>query len=446
VKYRMKKPSLLVFTILFNLVVFGQTKLIVDSKSAGGFCNNYFDLGEYGFALIFNKQNDVIDGAGQIQNIQYYSKDLTKRANFKLTTNGALQLYGTSTHIIVQERENTLYTMRLFDYLGKEVGKKKFDIANVGLRNEMIEKVHFTSKAEMLFEVYDGQGDLHLFKSNLAGTDDGQLQEVDLARPSAEPLKNMNYVGRWQFLGTVMGYYITARKGANAEFDPNAIAYHLAFYDEDFQLFKELLLDNFLLAGSQMLGKEASLSINSTLKSFVVSCMIKRNGNPGFMIANYGLGGGESSVMTRFWHKEYALKENEKYRLIENDGVSVPLPPSITHKGPQIILSIAKNRYNIDEETTNQLVVFDAQGNDKFNAIQMGNFEMLNFDNYCVDNNNMYSRIKALQMAAVLKPFCEMQNVDVLDIDLDAAGNELAIVRNYDVKKNQVTIFRFTKK
>jgi hypothetical protein len=71
---------------------------------------------------------------------------------------------------------------------------------------------------------------------------------------------------------------------------------------------------------------------------------------------------------------------------------------------------------------------------------------MLNFDNYCVDNNNMYSRIKALQMAAVLKPFCEMQNVDVLDIDLDAAGNELAIVRNYDVKKNQVTIFRFTKK
>jgi hypothetical protein len=39
-----------------------------------------------------------------------------------------------------------------------------------------------------------------------------------------------------------------------------------------------------------------------------------------------------------------------------------------------------------------------------------------------------------------------MQNVDVLDIDLDAAGNELAILRNYDVKKNQVTIFRFTKK
>jgi hypothetical protein len=92
------------------------------------------------------------------------------------------------------------------------------------------------------------------------------------------------------------------------------------------------------------------------------------------------------------------------------------------------------------------MVIFNGQGENTFNAIQMGNFEQLNLDGYCVDNDNLYSRISKLQMAAILKPYCEMQNVDALDIDVDAMGNELAIIRNYDIKKNQVIIYRFTKR
>jgi hypothetical protein len=49
-------------------------------------------------------------------------------------------------------------------------------------------------------------------------------------------------------------------------------------------------------------------------------------------------------------------------------------------------------------------------------------------------------------MNAILKPYCEMQNCDVLGFDLDANGNELAVVRNYDINKNQVIIYRYPKK
>jgi hypothetical protein len=51
-----------------------------------------------------------------------------------------------------------------------------------------------------------------------------------------------------------------------------------------------------------------------------------------------------------------------------------------------------------------------------------------------------------MQVAEVLKPFCESQNVSVVDLDLDAYGNELVIILNYDFKKDQIIIYRFPKK
>ena len=84
--------------------------------------------------------------------------------------------------------------------------------------------------------------------------------------------------------------------------------------------------------------------------------------------------------------------------------------------------------------------------NERYDTEIIRDFEQLNLDGFCVDNDNLYSRIKSLQVASVLKPFCEMQYVNVIDLDIDAFGNELVIILNYEVKKDQVLIYRFPKK
>jgi hypothetical protein len=447
-----------VFNCLFAIIAFlclevsptySQSKIILDKASTGGYCNQYFDLGDHGFALIFNKNKDVDEGVGKdaalLNNIYYYSKDLSKKAVFKVTTNGQFTMHATKNNIFIIDRLSTKYTVRVLDFTGRELLVKKFDLEDIGLNQDQIFRFHFTQMGKMMFEVYDGHDYLHLFQINLMSPEQNILSEIDIPVPSGAPLENLKFQGRWQLVGESGGYYVLAKKGANAEYDPNAIAYHLAFYDEDFQLFRELLLDNFVMPGTQMIGKDASFSLNPVLQSFIVSCLIIKNGKTGFMVANYGMDP-NSNVMKLFWHKEFELINNEKYKLVENDGLSVPAPPVIAHKGPKVLVSVVKGRTNVQEEALNQMVVFNPQGNTVFNEVQMGNYEQLNLDGYCVDNNNMYSRIKKLQMNTALKPYCDMQNCDVLDIDLDANGNELAIVRNYDIKKNQVIIYRYTAK
>jgi hypothetical protein len=439
---------LLVFA-LTQLKVNAQSKIILDKQSGGGYCNQYFDLDEHGFALIFNKNKDVDEGVGANATIQnnifYYSKDLTKRANFKVNSNGQFSIQASKNYLFLIDRLSTKYWVRVLNYSGIEVSSKKFDIEAIGINQDLVSKVHFTGTGKMIFEVYDGLDELHIYQINLLDKNEENIKEIDFALPSANPLENLKFQGKWRFTAENMGFYILSRKGANAEYDPNAIAYHIAFYDEDFNLFRLLLLDNFIMPNTQMLGKEASFSLNPTLQSFVVSCNLIRNGKLAFMVANYGMDP-NSSVMKLFWHKEFEIIDNSKYRLIDNDGLSTPGPPTISNKGEQVIVCLNKGRTNVQEESLNQMVVFNGQGENIFNAVQMGNFEQLNLDGYCVDNNNMYSRIKKLQMAEVLKPFCEMQNIDVLDIDVDPQGNELVIIRNYDIKKNQVLIYRFTKR
>lgn len=446
----MKHKSLFsLILLLFTLSqAYAQNKIVIDAKSAGGYLNEYFDIGEFGFAMAFSQIDATnIQTSKKEQratSIQYFSKDLTKRAYIKINAEGILKMYGNSKFLFLEDRVDNKYTLYLFDYTGRQLGKKKFNIGNVGLSVDMIEKTHFTINGEMLFEVYDGRGELHLFKIPLQDPAETNLVEVDLARPSSDPLKELSSKGDWKFLGQVMGFYITARKGANSDIDPNAIAYHLAFYDEEFQLFRELLLDNFLLPGVQMLGKEASMSLNPAMQSFVVSALITRGTNPGVMIANYGMNA-ENNVMTRFWHKEYSIKNNQKYKLVEIDGSTVPTPPVIMHRGSQVIVSVEKNRHADNEEVLNQLIALDMQGNESINEVQLGNYDMLNLDNFCVDNDNQYSRIKKMQIAAVLKPYCETTDSEVIDIDLDASGNELLIIKKGLGKKEQITIMRFAK-
>ncbi|MDZ4666458.1 MAG: hypothetical protein SGJ00_01115 [bacterium] len=429
--------------------LFGQSKIILDKQSGGGYCNKYFDLGDHGFALVFNKNKDLEEGYGASATLQnnvfYYSKDLVKRANFKISTNGQFSLYASKNYLFVVDRLSTKYWVRVLNFNGQELASKKFDIGAIGLNYDLVSKIHFTALGKMIFEVYDGLEDLHIYQISLLETQESGLKEIDIPFPSSNPLENLKYQGKWKLTAENMGYYILARKGANSEYDPNAIAYQIAFYDEEFGLFRELLLDNILTENAQMIGKDASFSLNPTLQSFIVTCNIIKNGKVGFMVANYGMNA-NSNVMKLFWQKEFELINNVKYRIVELDGISVPAPPVIMNKGDQVIVCLNKGRSNVQEESINQMVVFDGQGNNTFNAIQMGNYEQLNLDGFCVDNDNLYSRIKKLQIATVLKPYCELQNIEVLDIDLDAMGNELAIVRNYDISKNQIIIYRFTKR
>ncbi len=424
-----------------------QTKTILDTKIVGGYCNKYFDLKENGFAFVFNKEKDVDEGYGKTasnQNIViYYSRDMTRRASFRFNAIGEVSVFASKNYLFALDRLSTVYNFRVFDRIGKEIINKKIDISSAGLSQDLISKLHFTANGKVIFEVYDGLQELHLFTNNLLYADQPYLSEIDIPYPTANPLQSMSYTGKWVFLGETTGYYILSRKGANTEFDPNAIAYHIAFYDEDFSLFRELLLDNFLLPGEQMIGKDAALSLNSTLQSFAVSCLISHGPKLALLVANYGMDP-NSGVMSLFWHKEFELIDNNKHKFIENDGMSVPPPPVISNRGSLIDVSVMKNRISVNEEAINQLVSFDGQGNNTFNAIQMGAFEMLNLDAYCVDNNNLYSRIKKLQMAAILKTACEQSQCEALDISVDGQGNELVIIK--DGKKNQVTIYQLKAK
>ncbi len=442
----MKRLTILLQLLILALMASAQTKLVINSKSAGGFCNSYFDLGDQGFILGFNENKELNEGGKVLlHHLQYYSKDLSKRANFKITTTGVLKITSNKNYLFAQDETGEKSTFTVIDFNGKELFKKKLDLNLVGLTQNQIERLHFTNLGDVIFESYDGLGDLHLFSSNLLNTKDNDLLEIDWLRPSSEPLTSMNYKGDWRFIGQHMGYFIMARKGANSQFNPNAIAYHIIFYDQDFQLFRELLLDNFILPGASLLGKDVSLSLNKTTESFMVSCLINRAGVPAFMAASFGLGK-NNNVMSRLWQKEFTIKENAKYRLVDMNAVGAPVPPKVFHKGSQVIVSIANTEFNPFEETVNQLVVFDVQGNVLYNEIQNGTYESLNYDNYCVDNNNMYSRLSKLQMSTILKPTCEQQNSDVIDIDIDSAGNETLIILTLDTKKSLVTIYRFAKK
>ena len=440
----------LVTLILLNLnLCLAQSKIILDKQNTGGYCNNYFDLGENGFALIFNKNKDVDEGVGKESvlqnNIYYYSKDLSRRANFKINSTGQFNIYSSKNNLYTIDRLSTKYQVKMLDFSGKEVASKKFDIADIGLNQDLINRIHFTDLGKLIVEVYDGLEQLHLFEIDLNNNQDQSLKEIDLQFPSHNPLESMAVLGDWRLITQSAGFYILARKGANKNYDPNAIAYHIAFYDENFNLFRELLLDNFLMKDVQMLGKEASLSLNPVLQSFIVSCNVLKAGKPAFMAAEYVMNT-ENNVLKLKWYKEFEIINNQKYQFILQDGISVAAPPIISHRGPKTYLSLYKGRLNVNEEGLNQMVMIDAEGKTMMNAVQMGNFEQLNLDGFCVDNDNLYSRIKSMQVANVLKPYCEMQYVNVIDLDVDAFGNELVIILNYEVKKDQVLIYRFPKK
>lgn len=439
--------KLILAIILFGIIhstVKSQTKIVLDSKALGLFCHDEFDLGEYGFVLMFNKFKEDVAGTTKLSNVQqnffYYSKDLQKKANFKMNAVGELSMYANKNYILVIDRDANIYQFKLFDYIGREWASKKIDLTKFGLNQALIEKISLAPNNHLIFEVYDPRGDLHLFDYDLLSKDDLGLIELDFPNPSSTPFLNMKSTGSWNFMTAYSGYYLFYKRGSNAEFEPTSLSYHLTFYDEQYSLFKELLIDNILKPGESLYGKEASVSINTQLQSFIVAAIIKKDNQPMLMVSNYGMNP-NSSILSLFWRQTFPLINNKKYHFTEEDGITMPLPPVIRNNGNRIEVSVIKTRVSVEEEAINQLLTFDAQGKNTFNQVQMGNYEQLNLDGFCVDNENLYSRIKTLQMNPILKTYCEKTGSEVLDIFYGDKGEELCILKDNAVK--QVLIYSF---
>jgi hypothetical protein len=71
----------------------------------------------------------------------------------------------------------------------------------------------------------------------------------------------------------------------------------------------------------------------------------------------------------------------------------------------------------------------------------MGNYEQLNLDGFCVDNENLYSRIKSLQMNKLLKSYCEKTGSETMDIYYGDKGDEMVIIKDNALK--QIIIYTF---
>ncbi|MFY8109047.1 MAG: hypothetical protein ACOVO9_08645 [Bacteroidia bacterium] len=427
-----------------NNYLFSQTKTVLDSKALGLFCHDQFDLGEYGFVLMFNKFKEDVAGTTNLSNVQqnffYYSKDLQKKATFKMNAIGEITMYANKNYILIIDRDANIYNIKLYDYIGREWASKKLDLTKYGLTQALIEKITLAPNNHFLAEVYDPRGELHLFDYDLLSKDDLGLIELDFPIPSSNPFLNMKSKGTWNFMTAYSGYYLFYKRGSNAEFEPTSLAYHLTFYDEQYSLFKELLIDNILQTGETLYGKEASVSINTSLQSFIVAAMIKKDNQPMLLVSNYGMNP-NSSVLTLFWRQTFPLINNKKYHFTEEDGITMPLPPIIRNNGNRIEVSVVKTRVSIEEEAINQFVTFDAQGKNTFNQVQMGNYEQLNLDGFCVDNENLYSRIKSLQMNKLLKSYCEKTGSETMDIFYGDKAEEMVIIKDNALK--QIIIYTF---
>ena len=103
--------------------LFAQTKTVLDSKALGLFCHDQFDLGEYGFILMFNKFKEDAAGTTNLSNVQqnffYYSKDLQKKATFKMNAIGEITMYANKNYILVIDRDANIYNLKLYDYIGR---------------------------------------------------------------------------------------------------------------------------------------------------------------------------------------------------------------------------------------------------------------------------------------------------------------------------------------
>jgi hypothetical protein len=421
-----------------------QTKTILDSKQIGLFCHDYFDLKEHGFILKYNKYQDDNRGTGKGAGIQetffYYSKDLLKNATFKMSCSGEISILANDNYLLLIDRVEETYHMKLFDYTGKEIKSFIVSIADIGLSQDLINRSSLTPFNRLLLEVYDSREELHLFEYDLFNTEKKNFYEIDHLLPSANPFDKMK-TGPWTYLTASKEFHFIYRRGSNAEYEPSSLAYHLLFYNENFLFNKELLIDNILFTGETLFGKEASVVFNPKTQTIVIGANIIKDSKPYVLVCNYGFQN-QSNIMTLFWRKLVPVINNNKFKLIDFDGYSSPLPPEVHCQGNRLDISLAKIRTSVNEEGLNQFICLNEQGEILFNQIQMGTYEQLNLDGYCVDNDNLYKRIKGLQMNATLKKYCEQTGAEALDINYTDRGEELLVIKENKIKQVLMYYFR----
>jgi hypothetical protein len=214
----------------------------------------------------------------------------------------------------------------------------------------------------------------------------------------------------------------------------------LAFYAEDFSLYRELLIDNLLQKGQQMLCKTFNLVLNRKTQQVILSAVIAKENKPYALVAGYGIDG-DKTLMKQLWRNELEIIMNNRYQVIEFDGVNVPQAPELYCNGNNTFAMVYKESGTVAEEKINQFIVINENGKVLFNKIQKGNLNELNLDAFCVDADQMYDRIYQLKMFATLKGHCEDVNVEALDIYVSDDNKELAVLK--DNGKKQVIIYYF---
>lgn len=433
---------------IFNGIVFNtalaQTKIVLDNKVLSGNCNGYYDLNEFGFLLQYNKsasldaERDKRSGKAP-STYFYFSKDLTRRATIKEQMAPNVKALANAQYIVLADEFNNVCQVAVYNYSGTKMASHTINLNQFGLSANQISRWYFTDTDKLVLEVIDVKNLTHLFLLDVLNKS-AQLYEADLPYPSSNPFVKLNEVGNWKFLLETKGLYVMGRTGRNAEFGATSAASHLAFYAQDFSLYRELLIDNLLQPGQSMLSKSFNFVLNRQTQQIILSALILKNDKPVVLTVGYGIDG-DNTLMKQLWRSELDIVINNRHQVIEFDGVSVPQEPELYCNGKNTFVMVYKGSGTIAEEKINQFIAINEQGKVQFNKIQKGNLEELNLDAFCVDADLMYERIQPLKMFTTLKSYCEEVNVEALDIFVSDAGQETAILK--DNGKKQVIIYYF---
>lgn len=445
-KFIFMKKHLLAFLLIvvFVRTNVAQNKIILDSKVLNGICTDYFDLGRYGFLLQYTKtQNPETERDKKSQKLSatyyYLSKDLSKRATIKAQVAPNVRAFANELYLLIIDEYNSNLTAQIFDYTGKKIITHVINLNNFGLATGQVSRFFFNDNNRIMLEIIDVKDNTHLFYVD-ALEKNAEFKEADIPWSSSNPLSKMNYTTSWKFLQESKGYYIMYRMGTNAEYGATSASCHLAFYTTDFILHRELLIDNILNADQNMISKSFDIVVNPVTQQVVTSTLINSNNKPYVLAAAYGLDN-NSVLMKLLWRHELDIIQSAKYNLIDLNGADAPPAPVIICNGKNNYIMVFKNTGSIAEERLNQFICINSLGQVTYNKLQKGNLEFLNLDAYCVDADNMYDRIYQLKLNSTLKPMCEEVNIEALDIYIDDAGNELAVLK--DNSKKQVTVLYY---
>ncbi|NDC30244.1 MAG: hypothetical protein EBZ58_04765 [Bacteroidetes bacterium] len=442
------KTSFIIALTLLALIVNAQVKpsVSLDSKTSGGFYQNYFDLGENGFIVVLNKsKNDIkapVNTKESSNTAYYFSKDLTKRTIIRFTSIDNTSFLANENFIVLLEKNLDAYNIKLFDYNGKLVSTKRLDLNQAGLSNDKVSRTFLSSGTRINYEVYDLMQGVHIFYNDLTLPGQNDIIEADISFPNSNLFESVSYPSEWKFLTENKGYYTFYRIGNNKQYNPDHTILHLAICDKNFELFRELNSHNILQSEETLQGKEFSLDLNIAQQCFYLSYINKISDKYGFCIQKY-MYDNANNTLKRITRKDVDLINNSTFKFVETDGISSPKVPLLKQNGSDEEVVIAKDRLSSVDETVNQIYILDNSDNVKFNEVQTGDFDMLNLDGFCGDNGKMYSRFDKMMMKNVLKQICEYKRCEVLDIAVDEKGNELLITQN--TESNIVNIYRFVK-